>query len=167
MAAVDTVGGIGAGIEAELIELPSSESRLADRIARIRERGRAAGGPVGVGAGSGVTGFAAPTLASLALREATRRGWAGADVETVVVNVPGPRAVATVMGRPMVSTFPVMPLPPGMRVTIGAFSYRGRTTFGVTTDRDAMPEAHVVTTGIERAAAELHHLIKEATDAKS
>jgi WS/DGAT/MGAT family acyltransferase len=168
MAAVDATNGLDAGIEAELIDLPTSERDLGTRIGRVRDRSREPDdNPVTVNAGAGIAGFAAPTLASLALREATRRGTAEGDVQTVVVNVPGPRTELSVWGRPMTRTYPVMPLPPGIRVTVGAFSYRGLMTFGVTADRDALPDAHVVTTGIERAAHDLDQYIKEVTDATS
>jgi WS/DGAT/MGAT family acyltransferase len=172
MAAVDASNGLDAGLEAELMDLPTSEHRLVARIDRLRDESREpTDSPVTLNAGAGVAGFAAPTLASLALREATRRGTADRDVQTVVVNVPGPRTEVRIMGRPMTDVFPVMPLPPGIRVTVGAFSYRGHLTFGVTADRDALPDAHVVTTGIERAVHDLdHHLdppTQEPTDATS
>jgi hypothetical protein len=98
-------------------------------------------------------GFAAPALASLGLREAARTGKGIGDAQAVVVNVPGPSRELTVLHRPMIETYPVMPLPPRVRVTVGVVSYADRFAFGVTTDRDALPDGQVVATGIERAAA--------------
>jgi WS/DGAT/MGAT family acyltransferase len=142
------------GIAASIVELPAGEPDLDRQLHRIHHQ--SAPDTAGGVAGSALTrlpGFAAPALASLGLREAARTGKGIGDAQAVVVNVPGPSRELTVLRRPMIETYPVMPLPPRVRVTVGVVSYADRFAFGVTTDRDALPDGQVVATGIERAAA--------------
>jgi hypothetical protein len=139
-----------------VLELPSAEPDFEGRVRRIHHQTAASTvTAVTVDTQIGVAGFSAPTLASLGLREATRRGAADKGAHTVIVNVPGPRDRLTVLGRAMTGIHPVMPLAAGVRLSIGVFSYRDELTFGITADRASVPDVHVVTTGIRRALQEL------------
>ncbi|MGB5757251.1 MAG: WS/DGAT domain-containing protein, partial [Acidimicrobiales bacterium] len=111
--------------------------------------------PVAIGAQLDVGGFSTPALASLGLREATRRGVVEAGAQTVVVNVPGPTHRLTMLGRPMLELHPAPPLAGGVRVSIGVYSYLDTLTFGVTADRRSVASANVVIGGIRRALDEL------------
>lgn len=154
IAVADDRAANASGIDAAVVELPTGDPDVSRQLRRIHEQ-RAADTAGGV-AGSALTrlpGFAAPALASLGLREAARSGNGMGAAQAVVVNVPGPSRDLTVLGRTMIETYPVMPLPPRVRVTVGVVSYADHFTFGVTTDRDALPDGQVVATGIERTAA--------------
>lgn len=156
MAVADSAAAFQGGIAAEVLELPAAEPDFEGRVRRIhRQTIASSADPVAVDTQIGVAGFSAPTLASLGLREATRRGAGAKKAHTVIVNVPGPRQELTVMGRTMTGIHPVMPLAAGVRLSIGAFSYLDQLTFGVTADRASVPDVQVVTTGIRRAFQEL------------
>ena len=71
-------------------------------------------------------------------------------VNTVTTNVPGPAVPLYWMGRRMERAYPVTPIGECVRVGVAIFSYDGRLTFGVTTDRAAVPDGHLVAEGIER-----------------
>jgi diacylglycerol O-acyltransferase len=77
------------------------------------------------------------------------------NVNTVTTNVPGPSVPLYWMGRRMERAYPVTPIGESVRVGIAIFSYGDHLTFGVTTDRSAVPDGHVVATGIERDLAAL------------
>ncbi len=144
------------GIAAEVVDLPTGQ---ADPVARLRSLHQQApsgeSNPVAIGAQLDVGGFSTPALASLGLREATRRGVVEAGAQTVVVNVPGPTHRLTMLGRPMLELHPAPPLAGGVRVSIGVYSYLDTLTFGVTADRRSVASANVVIGGIRRALDEL------------
>jgi diacylglycerol O-acyltransferase len=71
-------------------------------------------------------------------------------VNTVTTNVPGPPLPLYWMGRRMERAYPVTPIGECVRVGVAIFSYGDNLTFGVTTDRSAVPDGHLVATGIER-----------------
>ena len=61
-----------------------------------------------------------------------------------VVNVPGPQSPLYAAGARMVSTYPVPLLLPGHALAIGVTSYDGGVFYGITTDRDAVPDADIL-----------------------
>ena len=142
-------------VAATIVELPTGAPTLAARVEQVRATGQQTAPDVAASALTQLAGFAAPALASLGLREATRAGLADGNVQTVVVNVPGPREFLTMLGRRINDTYLVMPLAARVRVSVGVFSYAGHMTFGITADRDALPDARVVASGIQRAVREL------------
>jgi WS/DGAT/MGAT family acyltransferase len=150
-----TAPGGRSTLSATVVELPTGAPTLAARVHQVRETAAPGATDVGASALTQLSGFAAPALASLGLREATRTGVADGDVQTVVVNVPGPREFLTLLGRRINDAYLVMPLPARVRVSVGVISYAGLMTFGITADRDALPDARVVAGGIQRAAREL------------
>lgn len=158
LAVADQALGFLGGVAAELVQLPVAERTVAARVEGVAAQGRGAtADPANIATQLHVTAFTAPALASLGLREATRKGSGAFDAQAVIVNVPGPREELSVLGRPMTEIHPVMPLPGGVRLSVGVFSYLDQVTFGVTADRTALPDAHVVTTGIRRALDDLDH----------
>ena len=131
------------------------ERDLARRLARLPQPSASMSQPAPVEAQIGLSGLIAPTLASLGLREVARRGAADGGADVVVLNVPGPSTEISILGRPVVEIDPVMPLVARARVSIGVFSYLGRLTFGVTADRESIPDVQVIVTGIRSAFNEL------------
>jgi diacylglycerol O-acyltransferase len=77
------------------------------------------------------------------------------NLTTVVTNVPGPQGRLHLAGRPMLATYPYVPIADRLRTGIAVTSYDGRLLFGVTTDRSSMPDAQVLVDGIRRGFAEL------------
>jgi WS/DGAT/MGAT family acyltransferase len=155
VAMADERGSAGSPVSATVVELPTGAPTLGAMVRAVREASQPGTSDVAASALTRLQGFAAPALATLGLREATRTGLADGDVQTVVVNVPGPREFLTLLGRRINDTYLVMPLAARVRVSVGVFSYAGHMTFGITADRDALPDARVVAGGIQRAAREL------------
>ena len=80
----------------------------------------------------------------------TRRGF-----QLSVTNVPGPQSPLYAAGARMVETYPVHPLLPGHALAIGVTSYDGHVFYGITADRDQVPDADVLGQCLPEALAEL------------
>lgn len=76
-------------------------------------------------------------------------------MNTVTTNVPGPQVPFYCLGRKMLELYPYVLLPKNIRLTTAIFSYDGGVFFGVTADRESVPDAEVVARGIEQELAEL------------
>jgi diacylglycerol O-acyltransferase len=102
----------------------------------------------------GVGGFAPTTFHALGARvaaDAVQRGF-----NLVVTNVPGPQFPLYASGSRMLESYPVQPLLPGHALAIGVTSYDGGVHYGITADRDAIPDVGVIGQCISEALAELH-----------
>jgi hypothetical protein len=62
------------------------------------------------------------------------------------------------MGARMLDMFPVVPLGGGQAVAVGITSYDGGVHYGLTADRDALPDVHVLAAAIGESLAELVEL---------
>lgn len=82
---------------------------------------------------------------------------------TVTTNVPGPQAPLYLLGRRMTDMYPYIPLGAELRITIGIASYAGQLAWGVTGDRDSVPDLHVLSEGIAASTAELISLTTPST----
>jgi diacylglycerol O-acyltransferase len=152
---------LGSQVAGHLLNLPIGEASPVVRLHQVsyqtrahREGGRGVTAP----ALSDLTGFAAPTLHSLGTRLAaglTRRMF-----HLVVTNVPGPQKPLYLVGARMLSTFPVVPLTPGLVLAVGVTSYDGRVCFGLTGDRDALPDLDVVGQCLRDAVTELVEAVR-------
>ena len=72
-----------------------------------------------------------------------------------VTNVPGPQSPLYAAGARMVATYPVHPLLPGHALAIGVTSYDGGVYYGITADRDLLPDADLLGTCVTEALDEL------------
>ena len=91
---------------------------------------------------SGIAGFAPTTFHALGARLATaelRRGF-----HLSITNVPGPQFPLYADGARMLESYPVHPLLPDHPLAIGVTSYDGGVFYGITTDRDAVPDADLL-----------------------
>jgi diacylglycerol O-acyltransferase len=101
---------------------------------------------------AGIAGFAPSTFHAIGARVAadeTRRGF-----QLSVTNVPGPPSPLYAAGARRVATYPVHPLLPGHALAIGVTSYDGHVYFGITADRDQVPDADVLGQCVPEALAE-------------
>nr|WP_223158436.1 wax ester/triacylglycerol synthase family O-acyltransferase [Yimella sp. cx-51] len=108
---------------------------------------------VGARSLSSLSGFAPPTLHSLGARlgnAMSRRMF-----NLVITNVPGPQQALYAADAEMVGSYPVIPLAKGQALAIGLTSYNGKVYFGLTADRDSMPDVEMLGQCIEEALAEL------------
>lgn len=74
---------------------------------------------------------------------------------TVVTNVPGPPRPVHLLGRRMIAIYPYVPIADRIRVGVALTSYDDRLFFGITCDRESVPDADVLSAGIEAGLAEL------------
>ena len=82
--------------------------------------------------------FAPPTLHALGARVAgqlSRRSY-----NVLVTNAPGPQVQLFAAGSPVVAMYPVAPLAGGQALAVACTSYHGGVFFGLTGDRDAIPD---------------------------
>lgn len=84
------------------------------------------------------------------------------NLTTVVTNVPGPSSQLHLAGRALLAPYPYVPIADRLRSGIAVTSYGDRLLFGVTTDRDSMPDAHVLVDGITRGFDDLADLAEVA-----
>lgn len=85
-------------------------------------------------------------------------------ITTVTTNVPGPRNTAYLLGRRMLALYPYVPIADRIRIGVAISSYDGELTFGVTCDRDSVPDADVLTAGMTGGLVELVKLAAAATN---
>jgi diacylglycerol O-acyltransferase len=74
---------------------------------------------------------------------------------TVTTNVPGPAVPLWGVGRRLRVLYPFVPIADRLRTGVAVTSYDGVLFFGVTADAESTPDLDVLTTGIEKAMAEL------------
>jgi len=102
---------------------------------------------------AGIAGFAPATFHAIGARVAAqelRRGY-----QLSVTNVPGPQSPLYAAGARMVATYPVHPLMPGHPLTIAVTSYDGAVYYGITADRDLLPDVDLLGPCLVEALDEL------------
>jgi diacylglycerol O-acyltransferase / wax synthase len=135
---------LGTQIAGHLVDLPIGEQSPVIRLHQVsyafkahRETGRA----VAANRLAGIAGFAPTTFHALGSRVAAEQARKGFHLS--VTNVPGPQFPLYAAGAIMKATYPVHPLLPGQALAIGVTSYNGGVHYGITADRDALPDIEV------------------------
>jgi diacylglycerol O-acyltransferase / wax synthase len=147
-------------VSAMFAELPVGIIDPVERLESLREQMsqlKASGQAVAAEALTSLSGFAPPLLLALGTRLAFRTAHRAnrTPVETVTTNVPGPQQPLYALGRRMLAAYPYVPLASPLRVGVAIFSYDGELTFGVTGDRNSIPDVEVVARGIDAGLQEL------------
>jgi diacylglycerol O-acyltransferase len=149
---------LGNRVSAMLAELPigidDPRARLEfvhEQMSGLKESQQALGAEVLVN----VTNYLPPTLLSLAARLVARQRM----VNLTVTNVPGPQFPLYCMGARMIEAFPYVGPIDNMALIVGILSYDGRLCFGLSADRDAIPDLAVLAEGIEKGMAELGSVV--------
>jgi diacylglycerol O-acyltransferase / wax synthase len=155
---------LGSQIAAHFVDLPIGEPSAVVRLHQVsysfqahKDTGRA----VAANRLAGIAGFAPTTFHAIGARVAAaelRRGY-----QLSVTNVPGPQFPLYAAGARMVATYPVHPLLPGHPLAIGVTSYDGGVYYGITADRDLLPDADLLGTCLGEA---LDELLDTATGAR-
>ncbi|MGA9748968.1 MAG: WS/DGAT domain-containing protein, partial [Nocardioides sp.] len=155
---------LGSQVAGHLLNLPVGEPSPVVRLHQVsyalkahKETGRA----VAADRLTGISGFAPTTFHALGARVAaaqTRRGF-----HLVVTNVPGPQFPLYAAGAQMLESYPIPPLLPGHAVAIGVTSYDGHVYFGLTGDRDAVPDLDVLA---QCLVDSLEELVDSASDTR-
>ena len=101
-----------------------------------------------------IAGFAPTTFHALGSRLAAAELRGGFHVS--ITNVPGPQFPLYADGARMLESYPVHPLLPDHPLAIGVTSYDGGVFYGITADRDAVPDADVIGQCVLEALEELN-----------
>jgi diacylglycerol O-acyltransferase / wax synthase len=73
----------------------------------------------------------------------------------VISNVPGPNVPLYLAGNPLQHFYPVSTIVDGQGMNITVQSYMGKLDFGLVTCRELIPDAWVLTDGLDRSLTEL------------
>ncbi len=146
---------LGSQVAGNVLTLPVSEQSPVVRLHQVsyalkahKETGRAVSALRLIGVG----GFAPTTFHALGARVAA---CAPRTFNLVVTNVPGPQFPLYAAGARMLESYPVQPLLPDQALAIGVTSYDGAVHYGLTADRDALPDVEVIGQCLTEAIAEL------------
>ena len=136
---------LGTQVAGHLVDLPVGEVSPVVRLHQVsyafvahRETGRA----VSASRLAGIAGFAPTTFHALGTRVALEQRHRGFHL--CITNVPGPQFPLFAAGARMLESYPVQPLLPGQALAIGVTSYDGQVCYGLTADRDALPDVEVL-----------------------
>jgi diacylglycerol O-acyltransferase len=146
---------LGSQVVGHRLDLPIGEPSPVVRLHQVsyafkahKETGKA----VAADRIAGVAGFAPTTFHALGSRVAAEEA---PGVHLVITNVPGPQFPMYLAGAEMVETYPVPPLLRGFSLAIGVTSYDGGVYYGITADRDALPDVEVLGQCVTEALDEL------------
>ncbi len=143
-----------------LVDLPVAEPNPTMRLHQVSFAMAAhteAGTQIGADSIVELGRFAPPTLHALGARVAgqlSRRMY-----NVLVTNVPGPQIPLYAAGSKVVAMYPVAPLAKGHTLAVACTSYNGSVFFGLTADRDAMPDVEEFADLITEAVEELLHTV--------
>jgi WS/DGAT/MGAT family acyltransferase len=149
-------GALAAHVRPLLVDLPVGEADPVLRLAQLRyamASHSASERAVRADRLAELTGFAPPTLHAVSARAAaglTRRMF-----DLVVTNVPGPQLPLYAAGARMTEIFPMLPLSEGQALSIALTSYDGGLYYGITADRDAVPDVAAIGELVTESLAEL------------
>jgi diacylglycerol O-acyltransferase len=147
---------LGSPIAAHFVDLPVGEPSPVVRLHQVSYSFQAhkdTGRGIAANRLAGIAGFAPATFHAIGSRVAAaevRRGF-----QLSVTNVPGPQSPLYAAGARMVETYPVHPLLPGHALAIGVTSYDGGVFYGLTADRDLLPDADLLGACLREALDEL------------
>jgi diacylglycerol O-acyltransferase len=147
---------LGAPVTAHYVDLPVGEPSPVVRLHQVSysfETHKQTGRAIPAGHLTGITGFAPTTFHAVGSRVAAQADPHGFRIS--VTNVPGPQAPRYAAGATLLASYPVNPLLPGQTLAIGVTSYDGRVFFGITADRDMVPDADVLGQCLREALDEL------------
>ncbi len=154
---------LGTQVAPHFVDLPIGEASPVVRLHQVtysfqahRETGRA----VAANRLAGIAGFAPTTFHALGSRVAAAEVHKGFHLS--VTNVPGPQFPLYAAGAMMVETYPVHPLLPGHALAIGVTSYDGGVYYGITADRDLLPDVDTLGECLTEALDELDETTGDA-----
>jgi WS/DGAT/MGAT family acyltransferase len=141
----ETLGNL---ISVVIIELPIAEADPAARLETVHQRcveakgsGVVDGAETMVNLADGIPALA-PTLTKLLTRSI--------PMNLVITNIPGPPMPLYLGGARVLRTYPYVEVLDNEGLTIAVVSYDGQLFFGVTGDRDLLPDLDHVAGGIEK-----------------
>jgi WS/DGAT/MGAT family acyltransferase len=109
-----------------------------------------------------MSNYAPPTVLSMASRLVVR----SRSMNLTITNVPGPQFDLYCLGSKVLEAFPYVQILDGQALTVAVLSFGGQLGFGITGDRDVLPDLDVFADGIAGAFGELHAALVPAITAK-
>ena len=153
---------LGNLVSGMIVELPLRSMPPETRLARISaatgdlKRTRQA---VAAQSLTTLAGWAPATLHALGSRLASQpRFGLQSAVQMVVTNVPGPQVPLYTGGAQMLEVWPLIPVYHTLGLSLALVSYDGTVHFGLTADRELVPDLDRVARHLERAAAAVQAL---------
>jgi diacylglycerol O-acyltransferase len=147
---------LGSQIAVHFVDLPVGEASPVVRLHQVSysfESHKATGRGVAASRLAGIAGFAPTTFHAVGSRAAAAQP--DGSYQVSVTNVPGPQSARYAAGAEMVASYPVPPLVAGHALSIGVTSYHGGVFFGITADRDLVPDADTLAQCFADALVEL------------
>ena len=147
-------GALGNRVSAMWAPLPVHAVDPRERFDLVREAMgdlKQSGQAVGAEVLTQLSGFAPPTVLSQAARLQSRQRF----FNLVVTNVPGPQFELFLLGRPLESSFPMVPLARNQALGIAIMSYHGQINFGLNADYDALPDLDDLAEDLDASIEEL------------
>ena len=148
--------GAGNNISLYLVDLPVVEGDPLQRLATLRavmEAHKRGAQAQGASALIGLAALVPPMVHNLGAHLASR--YSSQLYNVLVTTVPGPPRPLYAMGARLIDLYPVVPLGGGQSVAIGITAYDGAVHYGLTADRDAMPDVDVLAGALQEALDEL------------
>ncbi len=148
-------GDESGSVASYLIDLPVAEPNPAMRLHQVSFAMGGhmdSGNPVAADRIIGLGRFAPPTLHALGARMAG--GLSRRMYNLLITNVPGPQMPLYAAGFEVEAMYPVAPLGQGQALAVSCTSYNGQVFFGITADRDAIPD-------VEEFAAQIREAVEE------
>lgn len=120
---------------------------VVDGMRELKDSGAAVGADLLLQMGS----YVPPTVFAMASRLLVR----SRSINLTITNVPGPQFPLYCLGARVLEAFPYVGIVDGQALTVAVLSYDGQLGFGITGDRDVLPDLHVLGDGIRAGFAEL------------
>ena len=151
-------GGLSGQVTTLSAQLPLGTKSASDRLAMIHEQTSKGARESGALAGRMLRrqeNFVAPSILAQGVRSTMLETRNRRMPDMVAINVPGPVDTISVLGKPMVETYPVIPLPGRVQIAVAAMSLGDMVYFGITGDFDSVKGLHHIADGISNAVKEL------------
>jgi WS/DGAT/MGAT family acyltransferase len=147
-------GRLGNRISSLFIDLPVTEEdelRRYGLVCAATNQVKASHLPEGADTLLALTGLAPPILH----HELARSLFAKRLFNVTVTNVPGPQQQLYVLGAPLHTVWPLVPLAAEHAIGVAIVSYAGSLTFGIVVDRDSMQDVDVLAEGMTQTLCRL------------
>jgi diacylglycerol O-acyltransferase / wax synthase len=152
----DGLGNHGAHFVTRLPVAQMDEEARVQRVAEALRQGRRSGQVEAIARGmERLEGAPVPVIVLFArIAGVTGAGESGA-IDLIVSFMPGPKRRVSLAGFPLEAVFPVLPIGPRARLTVGGVSLGGTVGIGVTAGTDVLPELDLFVHGLVRSASQL------------
>jgi len=149
---------LGNRVSGMVVELPIGDMPPVTRLARISadtSELKRSGQAIAANSLTAVTSWAPATLHALGSRIASEpRFGLQSRVNMVVTNVPGPQVPFYTGGAQLLEVWPYVPVYHTLGLTVALVSYNGDVHFGLTSDRDLVPDLDRLARHMDGATSE-------------